>query len=213
MAGNSLSINRERTALVLIDLQKGIVVRDTKPYGAAEVVSNAVRLARKFREKNMPIFFVHVDFRNAMPLLVESDSSIGGGTPPPDWTEFVDELGVTADDLVVTKRQWGAFYGTDLEQQLRRRKIDTIVLGGIATTYGVESTARFAFEYGFNQIFAEDAMSDLADESHRVSVEFVLKRMGKVRKTEEILSLFMDNEFPAIPAYFYNAYNFNWKVP
>ena len=83
---------------------------------------------------------------------------------------------------------WGAFYGTDLEQQLRRRKIDTIILGGIATTYGVESTARFAYEYGFNQVFAEDAMTDLAEESHKVSVEFVLKRMGKVRKTQDILS-------------------------
>lgn len=188
MAGNSISINKNSTALVLIDLQKGIVGRDTKPHKAADVVANSVKLVKKFRESSMPIFFVHVDFRNAMPLKVESDSSMTGGTPPANWAEFVDELGVTQDDIVVAKRQWGAFYGTDLEQQLRRRKIDTIVLGGIATTYGVESTARFAFEYGFNQIFAEDAMTDLAEEAHRVSVEFVLKRMGRVRKTEEILT-------------------------
>lgn len=188
MAENSLSINKNSTTLVLIDLQKGIVGRETKPYKAADVVSNSVELVKKFRENRMPIFFVHVDFKNAMPLMVESDSSISGGTPPANWAEFADELAVTQDDLVVTKRQWGAFYGTDLEQQLRRRKISTIVLGGIATTYGVESTARFAYEFGFNQIFAEDAMTDLSEESHRVSVEFVLKRMGKVRKTEEILS-------------------------
>ena len=188
MAGNTLSINKNSTALVLIDLQKGILGRDTRPYKAVDVLSNAVKLVRKFRENKMPVFFVHVDFRNAVPLKVESDSTMAGGNPPADWAEFADELGVTSDDLVVTKRQWGAFYGTDLEQQLRRRKIDTIVLGGIATTYGVESTARFAFEFGFNQIFAEDAMTDLAEESHRVSVEFVLKRMGRVRKTEEILS-------------------------
>ncbi len=188
MAGNGLSINKNSTALVLIDLQKGIVGRDTRPYKAAEVLSNAVKLVKKFRENGMPIFFVHVDFRNAVPLKVESDSSISAATPPPNWAEFSDELGVAQDDIVITKRQWGAFYGTDLEQQLRRRKIDTIVLGGIATTYGVESTARFAYEYGFNQVFAEDAMTDLAEESHKVAVEFVLKRMGKVRSTEDILS-------------------------
>jgi nicotinamidase-related amidase len=188
MAENTLSIDRNSTALILIDLQKGIVGRDTSPYKASDVVANAVRLVKKFRENNMPIFFVHVDFKNAMPLMVESDSSIGRGNPPADWTEFVDDLGVTENDMIVTKRQWGAFYGTDLEQQLRRRKINTIVLGGIATTYGVESTARFAYEYGFNQIFPEDAMTDLSEESHKVSVEYVLKRMGKVRKTEEVLS-------------------------
>lgn len=190
MTGNSLSINKNSTALVLIDLQKGIIGRDTKPFKAVDVLSNAVKLVRKFRENKMPIFFVNVDFRNALPLRVESDSSLSGGNPPANWAEFADELGVTQDDLVVTKRQWGAFYGTDLEQQLRRRKIDTIVLGGIATTYGVESTGRFAYELGFNQIFAEDAMTDMAEESHRVSVEYVLKRMGKVRKTEEILTSF-----------------------
>ena len=190
MTGNSLSINKNSTALVLIDLQKGIIGRDTRPYKAVDVLSNAVKLVEKFRENKMPIFFVHVDFKNAVPLRVESDSTMSGGNPPPNWAEFVDELGVTEDDLVVTKRQWGAFYGTDLEQQLRRRKIDTIVLGGIATTYGVESTGRFAYELGFSQIFAEDAMTDMAEESHRVSVEYVLKRMGRVRKTEDILSSF-----------------------
>ena len=185
---NNISINREKTALVLIDLQKGIVGRETKPYTSKSVVENAVKLVTRFRENETPIFFVHVDFKNAMPLIVESDSSLSTGTLPTDWADFVPDLGVSSSDLVITKRQWGAFYGTDLEQQLRRRKIDTIVLGGIATTYGVESTARFAYEFGFNQIFAEDAMTDMSEEAHRVSVDYVLKRLGKVRTTMEILS-------------------------
>ena len=185
---NKISIDREKTALVLIDLQKGIVERETKPYPSSAVVANAVKLINRFRENKMPIFFVHVDFRNAVPLMTESDSAFNRGNPPADWADFVPELAVTTSDLVVTKRQWGAFYGTDLEQQLRRRNIHTIVLGGIATTYGVESTARFAYEFGFNQVFAEDAMSDMSEEAHRISVEYVLKRMGRVRTTEEILS-------------------------
>lgn len=185
---SKILLNPETTALVLIDLQKGIVARETRPYAPSAVVKNAASLASRFREKGMPVFFVHVDFKGGLPVQVETDSSMQRGQAPPDWAEFAPELGVTGSDLVITKRQWGAFSGTDLEQQLRRRKIDTIVLGGIATTYGVESTARFAYEFGFNQVFAEDAMTDMSEEAHRVSVEYVLKRMGRVRSTAEILA-------------------------
>ena len=188
MAENLLNLDRKKTALVLIDLQKGIVSRYTKPHEAISVVNNAVKLVNRFREHGMPIFFVHVDFKGGLPLNVKTDTSLHRGEAPADWAQFAPELGVKDDDLVITKYQWGAFYGTELEQQLRRRGIDTIVLGGIATTYGVESTARFAYEYGFNQVFPEDAMTDLSEESHHVSVEYVLKRMGLVRTTEEILA-------------------------
>jgi nicotinamidase-related amidase len=91
-------------------------------------------------------------------------------------------------DFIVTKKQWGAFYGTDLDLQLRRRKIDTIVLCGIATNIGVESTARFAFELGFQQVFVEDAMSGRSAEDHNHSVKTIFPRLGRVRKTEEILA-------------------------
>ncbi|MCL4350260.1 MAG: hydrolase [Candidatus Thermoplasmatota archaeon] len=182
-----LNIAKEKTALVLIDLQKGIVGRETKPYSASTVVSNATRLVKAFRKDGMPVFLVHVNFQNSVPVRVESDSSFAPSSLPPDWSEFVPDLEVEPSDIIITKRQWGAFTGTDLEQQLRRRKLDTIIMGGIATTYGVESTARFAYELGFNQVFAEDAMTDMSEEAHKVSVEYVLKRMGKVRITETIL--------------------------
>lgn len=187
MGDNSLSLDKSKTALVLIDLQKGIVGRETKPHSSSSVVENATRLVKKFRENGMPIFFVHVDHSGSFPLKLISDSSLSRGELPEGWAEFVPELGVTKDDFVITKHQWGAFYGTKLEQQLRRAGIDTIVLGGIATTYGVESTARFAYEYGFNQVFPEDAMTDMSEESHHVAVEYVLKRMGRVRSTSEVL--------------------------
>ncbi len=89
---------------------------------------------------------------------------------------------------MIGKKQWGAFYGTDLELQLRRRGIDTIVLCGISTDLGVESTARFAYEFGFQQVFAEDAMSAMSTEQHCAAVNFIFKRMGRVRKTSEILT-------------------------
>ncbi|MCL4330615.1 MAG: isochorismatase family protein [Candidatus Thermoplasmatota archaeon] len=189
MAERDLEIDRSRTAIVVIDLQKGITRREGKPYPVPLVVSNASRLVKAFRSGGMPVFLVHVEFSGGVPLRPIADTVMSGTQPAPDWAEFVPDLEVSTTDILITKRQWGAFYGTDLEQQLRRRHVETIVLCGIATTYGVESTARFAYEFGFNQIFPEDAMTDMSEEAHRVSVEYVLKRIGRVRSTEEILKV------------------------
>jgi nicotinamidase-related amidase len=108
-------------------------------------------------------------------------------TPPADWADIVPELGPKESDFVITKHQWGAFYGTELDLQLRRRGITTIILCGISTDIGVESTARFAYEFGYNQIFAEDAMTATSEEEHNFTVTKTFPRIGLVRKTEEIL--------------------------
>ena len=131
---------------------------------------------------------MHVIAKKETMLNVISDESFSRPTLQSlDWAEFVPEIAPTPKDIIIDKKQWGAFYGTDLELQLRRRGIDTIVLCGIATDFGVESTARFAYEYGFQQIFAEDAMASRSDEQHNAAVNFIFKRMGRVRKTDEIL--------------------------
>lgn len=184
-----MDIDKKKTALVVIDLQKGIAGRDTVPYDSKTVISNAAHLAEAFRKNGMPVFLVHVTSTGAERLSPKSDEQSWSGTQqmPNDWHEFVPELNRTESDIVITKRQWGAFYGTELDLQLRRRGIDTIVLCGIATNYGVESTARFAYEYGYQQIFAEDAMSSMSKEMHDSSVNYVLRRIGRVRKTDEIL--------------------------
>jgi nicotinamidase-related amidase len=110
------------------------------------------------------------------------------GTPPADFAELVRELEPRPGDHVVIKRQWGAFYGTDLDLQLRRRGITTILLCGIATCFGVESTARDAYERGYQQIFVEDAMASPAAAEHEHTVTRILPRMGRVRRTAEILA-------------------------
>ena len=137
----------------------------------------------------MPVFLVHVKSNEHVKLNVISDEpTIMPQEMPKDWADFVPELGKDDNDIIITKKQWGAFYGTELELQLRRRKIDTIVLCGISTNIGVESTARFAYEYGFNQIFAEDAMSSTSEEiAHKNSINLIFKRIGRVRKTNEII--------------------------
>ena len=179
-----LVIDKSKTALVVIDLQKGIAAIPSRPFSAKEVIANAAELVNAFRKNNMIVFLVHVDTTKETMLNVISDQTFTRPLPAsPDWAEFVPELTPTPSDVVIAKRQWGAFYGTELDLQLRRRKIDTIVLCGIATDYGVESTARFAYEYGYQQIFAEDAMASRSDEQHNAAVNFIFKRMGRVRKT------------------------------
>ena len=184
----ALAIERGRTALVVIDLQKGIAASPARPYSGRDVVENAAKLVKAFRKNAMPVFLVHVDTTPETGLKVISDESFPRSSPMlPDWSEFVPEIAPTPADIVITKRQWGAFYGTELELQLRRRGMDPIVLCGISTDFGVESTARFAYEYGFQQIFAEDAMTSRSDEQHHAAVNFIFRRMGRVRKTGEIL--------------------------
>jgi nicotinamidase-related amidase len=183
-------IDRSKTALVVIDLQKGVVGLQTAPHSADFVVKNAAAIAEAFRKNEMPVFLVRVAFspdgKDALRPVV--DAPWPSQIPPPDWTDIVPEMGPKSGGFVITKHQWGAFHGTELDLQLRRRAISTIVLTGIATNIGVESTARVAFEYGYNQIFVEDAMSALSLEEHSFSIFTIFPRIGLVRKTVEILS-------------------------
>jgi nicotinamidase-related amidase len=182
-------IDKSHAALVVIDLQHGIVGRQTEPYPAAVVVENAAAIADAFRKNQMPVFLVRVtpspDGKDALRPICDAPMQMPN--PPANWAEIVPEMGPKPGDFVITKHQWGAFYGTDLDLQFRRRGITTMVLCGITTNIGCESTARFAFEFGYNQIFVEDAMSALAAEEHQATVTKIFPRIGLVRKTKDIL--------------------------
>lgn len=184
-----LVVDRARTALVVIDLQKGIASDGSmRPYSSREVVGNAARLVDVFREAGMPVFLVHIELPREIALQPSSDLPPLDPIPtPPGFSDFVPELTPVPSDVVITKRQWGAFQGTELDTQLRRRGVRTIVLCGIATNFGVESTARAAYELGYEQLFAEDAMTASSAEEHQASLK-VLRHMGRVRTTDEIAS-------------------------
>jgi nicotinamidase-related amidase len=107
---------------------------------------------------------------------------------PPDWFSLAPEVGPQPGDLIITKRQWGAFHGTELDLQLRRRGVQTIVLGGISTNIGVESTARGAYEHGYAQVFVEDAMASHSAEAHAFAVKNIFPRIGNVRSTDDVLA-------------------------
>ncbi len=190
MASPQFSLDPKTTALVLIDLQRGIVARDTKPHTAAQVVERAARLAKRFREAGAVIVLVHVAFAPdfADRLNPPADSPTPATPVPPEWSEIVPELGRDPRDVIITKHNWGAFYGTALDQQLRRRHIRTLVLGGIATNMGVESTARDAYERGYEQVFVEDACSTFSEEMHSFTFQNIFPRIGRVRTTEDVLA-------------------------
>jgi nicotinamidase-related amidase len=191
--GMELKLEPSRTALVVIDLQRGIVAPPAGPRSAAEVVARAAQLVKAMRAKGGTVVLVHVtpspDGRDSLAPITDAPLQAGGGRSlPPDWSELVPELKPETSDIVITKRQWGAFYGTELDLQLRRRGVDTIVLCGISTSIGVESTARDAFERGYQQVFVEDAMAARDADEHRHTVNSLFPRIGRIRSTAEVLA-------------------------
>lgn len=185
-----LTLDPARTALVLIDLQNSNVKHDLAPHSAENVVGNCVLLAQAMRERGGLVIYVHV-LLNELPQ-VPADAPLrpqGAPAAPPDASWLAPEAGVEAQDLVIVKRQWGAFYGTELEQQLRRRGIDTLVMGGIATNFGVESTARAAYDLGFKLVFADDAMSGFDADAHHFACSKIFPKMGRVRSTRTLIDV------------------------
>ena len=181
-----LTLVAKHTAVVLVDLENGIVARELAPHAGADVVKNCLRIADAVRASGGTVVFVHV-LLGEVPAAVADSPTPRPATPPPaSASELVPEIVLQAGDHVVTKRQWGAFYGTSLEQHLLRRGVKTVILGGIATNFGVESTARAAFDRGYELVFAEDAMTTMNAEWHAFSVGQMFPRMGRVRSTEEI---------------------------
>jgi len=178
-----------KTALVVIDLQKGISAFPTvHPF--AGIVSNTVRLAQAFRRAELPVVLVNVMASADGQDLLHSRVQVRFNMPrSPDFGELVPELERMPSDLVITKRQPNAFYGTELDLQLRRRQITGIVLTGVATSAGVDSTARAAHERAYNISFASDAMTDMDPASHEHVMKKIFPRLGEIDTTDALIAL------------------------
>jgi nicotinamidase-related amidase len=173
-----------KTALLVVDLQKGIVGLPTA-HPMADVMANTVKLLGAFRRRGLPVVLINV--AGGAPGRVEQSRARGDN--PAGWTDLVPELDRQPSDHVVTKRTWGAFTNTDLEQRLRQAGVTQVVIAGVATGAGVESTARHAHELGFNVALAVDAMTDPSAEAHDHSVERIFPRLGETGTTEQIAAL------------------------
>jgi nicotinamidase-related amidase len=174
----------DRSALIVIDLQKGIVSLPAA-HPAGEIVDRAARLARAFRERGLQVILVHVTGRAPG----RTDAGMPQSPPKADWAELLPELGQRPGDFVVSKQRPGAFLGTPLDEYLRQRGVTQIVLAGISTSIGVESTARSAYDLGYNVTFVVDAMTDRDAENHRHCVEKIFPRFGQSGKTDDVLKL------------------------
>lgn len=172
------------TALIIVDLQNGLV-GSTFIHPIDDIVTRAQNLVTAFRRHGLPIALVNVD--GTAPGRTERPRHIR--QLPDGWTDLLPELGRQPDDIAVTKRTWGAFASTDLENQLKRRGVTQVVIAGVATGTGVELTARQAYEAGFNVTLAIDAMTDARPDAHDYSIANVFPRLGETGATQAIIDL------------------------
>jgi nicotinamidase-related amidase len=175
-------------ALVVIDLQKGIVGLPLVHPGA-EIVARTAQLTRAFRQRGFSVVLVNVTG------MAPGRTDVGRPpfSFPPDWTELVPELEPQAGDLLVTKQRVGAFIGTPLDDYLRQRGVTQVFLAGISTSAGVESTARSAFDLGYNVVFIVDAMTDREIETHRFSIEKIFPRIGETATSDDVLRVLKES--------------------
>lgn len=182
----------QQTALVLIDLQQGILPVVGGPYCAEKIIANTTAMAHACHQHGVQVVWVRVgwsdDFADAPHQTVDAPSRLTA--LPANWWHFPAALPVTDGDIHITKHQWGAFYGTDLDLQLRRRGIQTLILGGVSTNIGVESTARCAWEQGYQLIIPEDLCSAADQEQHNTSFRYIFPRIAHITRCEALLNHF-----------------------
>jgi nicotinamidase-related amidase len=173
-----------QTALILIDLQAGIVIYPAA-HPTGEVVRHAAALADAFRRHELPVVLVNVTGS----AQGRTEQTRSRGELPAGWADLVPELKQQPADHTATKRSWGAFTNTGLDEHLKKLGVTQVVVAGVATSIGVESTARQAHELGFNVTLAVDAMTDRSLEAHDNSITRIFPRLGETGTTGEIVAL------------------------
>ena len=172
-------------ALIVVDLQKGFLGAPTKPYPVEQAIRQSALLAKAFRAHGLPVALVNVE--GAAPGRTEAGH--GGGARPADWSELAEPLDVQPGDIRVTKQRWNALHETPLNAELARRGATQVIVTGVATSIGVESTARAAYDLGYHVVLATDAITDVDAAAHANSVEHVFPKLGETASVERILGL------------------------
>ena len=179
----------KNTALVLIDLQYGIVNR----YPANAVLKAAAMLVQEFHKCSLPVVAVNVEPKGVWMKSRKDSPSMSPPTLLLEFLKIVDEIKTKPEDIFITKHTWNAFFNTPLHKELQKRSVTNIVLCGIATSIGVEGTARAASELGYNISFATDAMVDLKIQAHQNSIENIFPRIGEVGTSQDIIKILKNN--------------------
>jgi len=190
MSDIRLELDPRSTALVVVDLQNFTVAMNTVPTPAPKVLDNSVRLAEACRAAGIAVVLVRVGHEDhAVPSLQPRiDKGFSGFEFPPGAKEIPEELGPRKGDIVVDKYNWGAFHGTNLDTHLRRRGIRTLIVTGLVTNIGVDTTMRHAHERGYDQILVSDGVAAMSEEEHDYTLRHVAPRISLVRTTEQVLA-------------------------
>jgi nicotinamidase-related amidase len=176
------------TALIVVDLQNAVVGLSTA-HPTSDIVARSAELAEEFRKRALPVVLVNAT--GGAPGRTERVRA-GGVLRTEAAADLVAELGARPGDILISKKTWGAFHNTDLHAELQKRGVTQVVVTGIATSAGVESTARAAHEHGYNVTVATDAVTDMSQDAHDNSVSLVFPRLGETGTTAEIIALLPD---------------------
>jgi nicotinamidase-related amidase len=188
---SDLRFNPQQTALVIVDVQNFTVKLPLVPHNPASVVANNKRLIEACRAKGALVVFVRVGHggaRAAPSIKQPVDQGFGGFEMPAEAYEIAADLAPAPGDLIIDKYNWGAFFGTNLDIQLRRRGINTLIVSGIVTNIGVDTTMRHAQERNYSQVLAHDACSAFSAEEHEFILKKIAPRLSRVRSTDEIIA-------------------------
>lgn len=183
-----ITVLDKNTALVLIDLQNSVVSVQTKPYSVEDVLKNVNDLIAAFRKKQLPIVLVNVKPAGAW-MASRKEAKMPPFPNDEKAYQISDKINADKNDTCITKHTWNAFFETELNDELKKKSITNIVLGGISTSIGVEGTARAASELGYNITFATDAMSDRVESAHHHSIQNIFPRLGETGTVKEIIEM------------------------
>lgn len=187
------SLNLSKTAYLAIDLQDGILNNGVlAPYSSDAVLLASDQLAETFKNTEALITLVNVDatsFHYLHPARYTREQPI---KVPDSYMQL--SMAIATDDtasnvVTVTKHNPGAFFGTDLDLQLRRRGIDTIILSGLTTSNGVYATALDAFQHGYQLYIVEDATSDRDPDLHHLFFDKLYPKLGTVVTLDQVFSM------------------------
>ena len=187
-----LNLAHSTTALIIIDLQQGILNPEPVPFGAEQIIRQAAALGHAFAQVGSSIVLTTTDFApgyaDAPRGLADTPWELPKGQPPAGFAKLVPEIDELPAAVRLVKRQMSAFFASELDLQLRRRGCQTVVICGVATNFGVEATARAAFDLNYNVVIAADACSSVGPGLHEFAITQILPRIARVQETKAIIA-------------------------
>jgi len=194
-------LDPQSTALVIIDMQGAVRTHAALPHTAEDVIARSCELRDATRAGGGLVVYVRTSFlpdeSDSLTMKLPVDVERSAPRRWDGWDQLVEEMAPLPTEPVIVKRSWNAFNGSDLDLQLRRHGIKTVVMAGISTNFGVEGTARAAYDLGYELIFVEDAMASATTELHDFAVANVFPQIGRVRSVETVVAELTGSAVPA----------------